>query len=137
MSALYWNLPLETAWRASIVPFSSEASFYAMLGFGGYNLWLAMLLAVMGTAVGHSFNWYAGQIFLHYYQLEKLKVSPRWYDRLSHAFHSYLFFFLLLCWVPFMNGLGFFAGFFNMRYKWFLPTVLLGEASHYIYYIVK
>lgn len=134
---LYLQIFFETAWRASIVPFSSESTFYAMLSFGGYHLWLAVVPAAAGALIGHCFNWCTGQIFLYHYRQNKFSIPARWYNRLYKAWHSYLFLLLLLCWMPFVNGLGFIAGFFNMRLRLFALLVTLSEIGHYAYSIVS
>jgi membrane protein YqaA with SNARE-associated domain len=135
MTDLYLNVLTEAARFASIVPFTSEPTFFAMKSFGGYNMPLACALAAAGAVAGQLFNWWMGT------QLRGIphKKNPDKVARFEHYkafFNDAGMFLLLMCWVsPFGNLLAVVAGLFSVPLKKALPLVAIGEAAHYGYYL--
>src|SRR4051812_27369720 len=61
---LYLPILFESAWVASIIPLSSEPTFFAMKAFGGFNIGVAFVLAVIGASAGQAFNWAIGRLLI-------------------------------------------------------------------------
>jgi membrane protein YqaA with SNARE-associated domain len=60
----YLNVFIEAAHKASLIPFASEATLYAMKSFGSYNIQLAIILAIAGATLGQMLNWAAGRLLV-------------------------------------------------------------------------
>ena len=130
---LYPPILYESAWAASIIPFGSDPTFFAMKDFGGYNMTLAFALAVAGGTMGQIFNWLFG------YALRKLPITaqpPRWYPKLQPLFNRYGIFLLLFAWMPLFNILPVAVGFFGGRARIALPLLFLGEVAYYGWYLI-
>jgi membrane protein YqaA with SNARE-associated domain len=127
----YLNLFLESAGHASIIPFISDTTYYAMASFGGYNMKLAFALAVAGAVIGHAFNWGLG------YGLYILKnkgyfiVSENCYTRRRPTFERWGIYLLLLSPLPLFNFFTVLAGFFQTRLHKTLLLVAIGQAVRY------
>jgi membrane protein YqaA with SNARE-associated domain len=132
----YLNVFLESAHAASIIPlYSSGATFYAMRSFGGFNLPLAAMLAVFGSALGALFNFALGYGLLFLYRKKNIKfMSNEKYSRASRWFFKYGIVLLPLSWLPFFNFLVVAAGFLGVRARVALPLVILGQALYFGYY---
>ncbi len=127
----YFQILLESLHHASIVPFGSEPTFYAMRAFGNHNMIAPTLLAVIGATLGHIVNWYVGRTLIFFEHKGKLKVSPHWYERTRNFFDKYGIFLLLLSWMPLCNLLVVMAGFLKLPLKKVLLFVIVGLAAHY------
>lgn len=129
----YLHVFFESIWAASIVPFSSHATFFAMKSFGGFNLPMAAALAIAGAILGQCFNWLVGRAMANY----KKSVSHQaWYGRVSVLFTQYGVFLLVFCWIPLGNLLVVLAGLLNARLRIVLPLVAVGELYHYGQYLL-
>jgi membrane protein YqaA with SNARE-associated domain len=132
--SLYPQLFLECAGRASIVPFISDTTYFAMKSFGGYNMTLALVLAVTGAMLGQSFNLVLGRYIGRLKSDGKLGgMDSLWFNRLQTVFNRYFVFLLLMSWAPLCNLITVAAGMFGTRYKIALPLLLIGEALHYAF----
>jgi len=134
----YSRILFESAWSASIIPFSSEATLSAMQSFGGFNLPLAVALSVVGATAGMSFNWFLGKMLFRLHQEKKtFNVSEYWYARVAALFNKYGVFLLLLSWLPLLKFVVVIAGFLNTRYRFVLPLVILGHLFSYGFILLK
>jgi len=133
----YISVFIESARVASIIPFSSEPTFFAMFYFGGFNMLFATALAVAGATVGMSFNWFVGKILLEWHKKRPLHVSEYWYNKCSLLFNKYGAVFVVLSWLPAMKLILVIAGFLNVRYRFLLPLIIAGHALCYGYYLFK
>ncbi len=123
----------DAAWNASIIPFSNEATLFAMRGFGGFDLHLALLLAIAGAMAGLLFNWGVGRLILLQFRKGKFKLNVVKYEKAAAIFRRYLLFLLLLCWNPTLNYIPVISAFLGVRLRLALPLMLAGEAGYYIY----
>lgn len=127
----YLNVFLEAFYTASLIPFASESTLSAMKAFGGYNLPLAVALAVIGGVMGQTINLTLGHV------LRRLRKPGGWnipeprYQKAQRLFYSYGLFIYLVCWLAFGNLVVVISGFLNIRPKTALPLILLGYAAHY------
>jgi membrane protein YqaA with SNARE-associated domain len=127
----YLNVVFESAWVATVIPMSAEPTFFAMLGFGGFDMTPAFVLAVIGATAGQTFNWGVGRLLHNLKNRGDFSISERWYNRLSEIFRRYLIFLLLLSWVPLCNIFVLVAGFFNLRLRFVLPLLIAGQIFNY------
>ena len=131
----YTNVFIESARVASLIPFSSEPTFFAMFYFGGFNMPLAIALAVAGATIGMSVNWLIGKSLLKIHQKKKLSVSEYWYNKCSQLFNKYGAILVLFSWLPLMKLMLVAAGFLNVRFRFVLPLVIIGHTIGYGYYL--
>jgi len=128
------NILLESAWKASIIPFGNDATFFAMKSFGNYDMAVPFLLAVIGATIGQMFNWWIGTILLRH--KDKLKINEHWYAKVSKLFNRYGVFLLLFSWAPLCNLLVVIAGFVGAKPKIVLPLIIIGQAFNYGRYLI-
>lgn len=122
---------LEALHKASIVPFGSEATFYAMKAFAEQPMHLPVLAAVAGGILGHAFNWWAGSQLKKIHAKKNWKPAPDVYEKIRGHFLQFGIYLLVLAWLPFCNLLVLAAGFFGVHFKKSLLLVFLGLAWHY------
>lgn len=127
----YFNVLIESAWAASIVPMSNEATFTAMRLFGGYNLWAGFIISTIGATTGQLFNWYIGHTLLKFRHRYNWNVSDRWYNWCSSFFNKYLLFMLLFSWWPICNILVIVFGFLKTPLRLVAPLLLVGYLFRY------
>lgn len=131
----YTNVFIESARVASIIPFSSEPTYFAMFYFGGFNMPLATALAVVGATLGMSLNWWIGNALLKLHKKKSFNVSEYWYNKCSSLFNKYGAILVLFCWLPLMKMLIVAAGFLNVRFRFLLPLIIIGHTFGYGYYL--
>lgn len=136
MSA-YLDVFTESALVASIIPFTHDPSFLAMLSFGGYNMPLATALAILGAATGAVFNFTLGRLLLYFYQKKNWLsfLSIETYNKSSGIFLRYFFVLLPFSWLSTLNFFVFLAGFLGTRAKLALSLVMAGQIAHYGWYL--
>ena len=132
----YFNIFFEALWTASIIPFSSDATFASMSAFGGFDMKIPFVLAVTGATLGQIFNLMVGKFMLQLHQKGRLYVSEIWYQRVAYYFNKYGIFLLLFSWVAFLKVLLIIAGFVGTRVRFALPLVILGQIYHYGSYLL-
>ncbi len=137
MSAgFYPNVLFEAAHNASIIPLASEPTYFAMVGFGGYNLPLAFVLAVIGATAGQLFNWFLGRLLFKAKQANIVPFKENTYQRAASTFNKYVVFALLFSWMPMFGFVTIAAGFLGTRLRIALPLLIVGIAGHYGWYLI-
>ena len=133
----YLDVLIESAWRASFIPLPSEATLAAMQAFGGYNIPLAVAMAVVGGVAIQMLNWWIGTL------LFKLRnhtggwnIPDTTLAKAQHIFTKYAVFLLLFAWATFGNVLVVIAGFLGAKPKMVLPLLVVGYAAHYGMYLL-
>lgn len=122
------NVFIEATHAASIIPFASEATLYAMQSFGGHNMTTAAAFAFVGAIIGQSFNWGLGKLLM------RLPAAPKEHKAFTkgqYLFNRYGFFLLFFAYVPLVNLLVVVAGMFATPLKKALPIIALGLAFNY------
>jgi membrane protein YqaA with SNARE-associated domain len=128
---IYLTLLLECAGHASIIPFISDTTYYAMASFGGYNMALAFALAVAGGTAGQALNLLLGR-GLHVLKTRGyFLISDRWYARYQPLFSRFGIWLLLLSFLPLFNFFSLLAGFFRTRLPLALTLIAIGQAFNY------
>ncbi|MEQ1789848.1 MAG: hypothetical protein ABL857_05330, partial [Rickettsiales bacterium] len=68
---LYLKVFYESILAAGLYPFAHEPTFFAMRGFGSYNMPLAATLAILGAAIGSTFTFIIGFYIFKIYRKSK------------------------------------------------------------------
>ena len=132
----YYSVFIEALWSASIIPFSTDATFAAMSAFGGFDMKIPALIAIIGATLGQIFNLMLGGFLLGFHRKGLLYVNEYWYNRVSVIFNKYGVFLLLFSWVSFLKVLLVIAGFLDTRIRFVLPLVVIGQIYHYSSYLL-
>lgn len=127
----YFDVFLNSALAASVIPIGSEAGLYAMKAFGGFSMPLAVVLATTGATLGQLFNFYLGNLLFRLTSKSDNTIHPEKYQRVQGYFHKYGVFILLFCWAPIGNIFVIAAGFLKTPPKIALPLMMVGVAAHY------
>ncbi len=133
----YLDVFIESILANSIIPFMHEPSFFAMHSFGGYNMPLAAVLAILGSFIGAAFNFALGLGLLRLYRRknDRKHLPIDKYNKFKHTFSRYFIILLPLSWMPLLNILVLLAGFFGTKARLVLSLVLAGQIAHYGWYL--
>jgi membrane protein YqaA with SNARE-associated domain len=126
----FFRIFIESAWTASLIPLSSEATLYAMKSFG-QDVTLAVIPAILGGTLGMMTNFLLGMLMLRAKRSGIPVIGERTYDKAQRFFNKYLFFLLFLSFLPMFKFLVLAAGFLGTRPRYALILVALGYVLHY------
>ncbi|GAB60668.1 inner membrane protein yqaA [Rheinheimera nanhaiensis E407-8] len=116
---------------ATLFPASSEVLLLVLQAQGYSVLWL-LVAATAGNTLGSCVNWYLGTCLLDFQHKRWFPVSATALSRAQLQFQRYGSWCLLLAWLPVVGDpLTLVAGVLKMRFRLFLPLVLLGKAARY------
>ncbi len=118
---------LALSWR-------SEIAWFAALGFGGYDMRLATLLALAGSLLGTSVDYVIGRIIAAS-RLRWFSASNESFARAVQYFQRYILLLLLFPWIPFSTLFAVIAGLFRISPAKILAVVLVGRICYYGYYL--
>jgi membrane protein YqaA with SNARE-associated domain len=127
----YLILFLSAFGAATILPFSSEIAFIAMLEQGYAPFWV-WLVATAGNSLGAVVNWILGRYLARF-------ESKRWFpfkaDSLHRSqawFQKYGVWSLLFAWLPIGgDALTFVAGVMRVRFEIFFALTAIGKGARY------
>jgi membrane protein YqaA with SNARE-associated domain len=127
----YSILFLSAFGAATILPFSSEIAFIAMLEQGYTPFWV-WLVATAGNSLGAVVNWILGRYLTRF-------ESKRWFpfkaDSLHRSqawFQKYGVWSLLFAWLPIGgDALTFVAGVMRVRFEIFFALTAIGKGARY------
>ncbi|WP_417827790.1 YqaA family protein [Thalassospira sp.] len=130
--ALLSGLFFSALTSATILPGTSEAALAALAASGDHAVWVLVLLATVGNALGSLINWWLG-LYAEYFKHKRwFPVSAEALDRASRWFGKYGLWSLLLSWLPIIGDpLTLFAGMMRVRLLPFIILVTLGKAARY------
>lgn len=131
----YLSVFLESLWVASLFPFSQQPTFFAMQGFGGFNMQLAAVLAFAGSLTGLCMNYAVGALLLSQYRKGRFNMPEGLHEKASRIFNRYLVFLLLLGWFTIFNYIPVIAGFLAVPLRIALPLMVVGQAGYYAFYL--
>lgn len=123
----------ESAWNASIVPFGSDTTFYAMQAFGNFDMRFAALFAVIGGVTGQLLNWCIGRLMRMAGQRGKYVRYEETYTKAEQFFNKYLIFLLVFSWLPVFKFLVLAAGFLQTRFRIVFWFTITGYIAHYTF----
>ena len=128
----YLGLFLASFLAATVVPFSSEVIFSAMV-FGGLAAWTCVFVATVGNWLGGMTGYYLGRLGKIEWIEKYLGVKKEKLDSFSSRMHKYG------DWLPFFSflpGIGdviaVASGFFRSRWWWVSLSMLLGKFGRYV-----
>jgi len=128
----YLNILIESAYVSSIIPFGHEPTFFAMLGFGNYDMMLPVIIAVIGSAIGASFCFALGLFMKNiYFKTGQKHLSREKYQKASQIFSRFFMLLLPFTWIVLLNFLPLIAAFLGKRARIVLPLVILGKIGYY------
>ena len=122
------TIAIEAAHRASLVPFASEATIYAMKSFGTSPMWLPVIAAIAGGLFGHCVTLLIGR------GLMRLPSNPKHhalFQRLETYANTFGFLLLVLAPLALGNILVLAAGMLGVPWKKSLPVTAAGLAFYY------
>jgi membrane protein YqaA with SNARE-associated domain len=132
------NLPtilLESAWTASVIPFSHQPTFFALLAFG-QPMTAPLIAAILGATLGQGLNYALGRALLNLREQGALHVPEPAYQRICRHFSLYGFLVLLCAWWNLFGLLTLLAGFFRVPLWKALPALVIGYAGYYGYFLL-
>lgn len=135
----YLDVLRESILVSAPVPFVGNPTFFAMLGFGGYNMYLAAAMAVIGAMIGTYISFLIGTMMFKICRNNSGdgKLTSEGYNKAAHYYRRFFMPLLLLSWLPMFNFLAVAAGFLGHRFKLVIALVLIGQVIYYGYFIFK
>lgn len=122
----------EAAWKASIIPFSSEATLYALEGFQPELAKTLFPFAIAGGLIGHTFNYLFGYYLYQYVAARKKFVTSDRFVGWRNFFTRYASWLLLpLCWGVLCNFFVVIAGLFGVSKPRTAALVMIGVSAYY------
>ncbi len=128
----YLGLFLASFLAATVVPFSSEFIFSAMV-FGGLDPWKCVLVATIGNWLGGMTSYYVGRLgkiewIEKYFRIKKEKI-----DKFSDRIQKHGDWFAFFSFLPFIGDvIAVASGFFRCRWWIVALSMLLGKFARYI-----
>lgn len=128
----YLGLFLASFLAATVVPFSSEFIFSAMV-FGGLDPWKCVLVATIGNWLGGMTSYYVGRLgkiewIEKYFRIKKEKI-----DKFSDRIQKHGDWFAFFSFLPFIGDvIAVASGFFRCRWWIVAISMLLGKFARYI-----
>lgn len=132
----YLDVFVESVIVSSFIPFAGDPTFFAMKGFGGYDMKLAVMLAVLGSAIGAALCFIVGHWIAKMYKLDgnQKNLSIEKYNKASRFFSKHLMILMPLTWLPMLKFLPLFSGFLGGGARLTMLLVVLGKVGYYSYH---
>ena len=83
----YWGLLLASFLAATVLPFSSEVVFAALIA-AGMDVWTSILYATIGNAAGGATCYYVGKLGKTEWLEKRLKIKPEKIDKMIRWLHG-------------------------------------------------
>ncbi len=135
--SLYSDIFIESALVASIIPFNSDPTYFAMRSFGGHDMLIPSIIAVLGSSAGIIFNYLIGRLGLELYRSKSgKKVMPlATYNKFLGVFSRYFIVLLPFSWLPMLDFLIFLAGIFGISARLAVSLAVAGQIARYTWYL--
>ncbi|NCB84870.1 MAG: DedA family protein [Bacteroidia bacterium] len=128
----YLGLFIASFLAATVVPFSSEVVFSAMV-FGGLHPWTCVLVATAGNWLGGMTSFYIGRLGKIEWVEKFLHIKKEKVERFVEKFSRYGDWFVFFSFVPFVGDvIAVAAGFFQGRWWVVAIAMLLGKFIRYV-----
>lgn len=128
----YLGLFIASFLAATVVPFSSEVVFSAMV-FGGLNAWKCVFVATLGNWLGGMTCYYMGRLGKIEWIEKYLRIKKEKMEKFMGKLHRYGDWFAFFSFLP---GLGdviaVASGYFRCRWWIVALSMLLGKFARYI-----
>jgi membrane protein YqaA with SNARE-associated domain len=129
MYETYSFLLADSFMSSLILPIQGKVAFPAMLLFGGYNLYLMVFAALIGTTLAAIFNWILGRIIV---TAVKYKPNGAKAEKALNFFRSYGIWILLLSWIPVIAPiLTALTGAAAISFKRVIPVIFIVNLLYY------
>ena len=128
----YFGLFIISFLSASLVPLASE---FFVLGMPplGYNVWLVIVVATIGSYSGSLLNYYFGEKGTDFVLGRYIKINPKTWARAERFYERWGPVALFFSWVPFIGDpLTAVAGALHMHLGVFSFWVLFGKTLRYL-----
>lgn len=128
----YYGLFIASFLAATVVPFSSEVVFSAMV-FGGLDAWKCVFVATAGNWMGGMTSYYVGRLGKVEWVEKFFRIKKEKIDNFMIKFHRYGDWFVFFSFVPFIGDIiAVAAGFFRGRWWVVAFAMLIGKFVRYI-----
>ena len=132
----YWGLFLASFLSATVLPFSSEAVFSAMV-YGGLDAWACVGLATLGNWLGALTCYWLGYLGKTEWIEKYLHVSHQKVEHYKAWFHRHGEWIAFFSFVPFIGDiLAVTAGFMRSRFWLTALFMLAGKALRYVVWMM-
>lgn len=131
MEQEYIDIIVEGVLATTVWAVSSDTTFFAMLAWGGFDMQLALLCAVIGGSIGAFINYGIGRL-LSIFQFNGASVIPQdKYDLWRKRAYYVAPIIALLSWIHLIGALVVALGFLRVRAFYMLPLLIVGQAIYY------
>ncbi|QGR02967.1 DedA family protein [Ehrlichia ruminantium] len=136
MLEIYSLLFIDSLVAALVLPLNKVLIFKIMSYFGGYNYFLMLLVATLGSVVGSIINWVLGRMIICA-RMGYHKTQDD-YGRLGRYICSVLMLLSLVCsWVPVWGAIvNILSGYFRIRILDLMGLVFISYLGYFIYCII-
>lgn len=133
MEQLYIDILVDALGNKTLWAFTTEARYFAVLGFGEADLILATAMALIGACIGSFINYGIGRAFAGLQESGASKIKPETYDKWRARFTYGIALIGIFSWIHLVGALVAVAGFLKVPAKFALPSLVLGQALYYFY----
>lgn len=128
----YLGLFLASFLAATVVPFSSEVVFSAMV-FGGLNAWKCVFVATLGNWLGGMTCYYIGKLGKIEWIEKYLRIKKEKMDQFTEKLHKYGDWFAFFSFLPGVGDvIAVASGYFRCRWWIVAISMLMGKFVRYI-----
>lgn len=129
----YYGLFLASFLAATVVPFSSEVIFSAMVLGGKLDPWTCVFVATAGNWTGGMTSYYIGRLGKVEWIEKYMRIKKEKIDKFLAKFHRYGDWFVFFSFVPFIGDvIAVAAGFLRGRWQVVAFAMLLGKFIRYV-----
>ncbi len=128
----YLGLFIASFLAATVVPFSSEVVFSAMV-FGGLDAWTCVLVATLGNWLGGMTCYYLGRLGKIEWIEKYLRIKKEKMEKFMGKLHRYGDWFAFFSFLPGVGDvIAVASGYFRCRWWIVALSMLLGKFARYI-----
>lgn len=128
----YWGLLLASFLAATIVPFSSEVVFSALV-YGGLDPWMCVFVATLGNWLGGMSSYYLGYLGKIEWIEKYLRIKHEKLLKFEKNLHKYGDWFAFFAFLPGIGDIiAVAAGFFRCRWWIVAVSMLFGKFLRYV-----
>lgn len=137
LEPLLIQLFVECFGSTTVAQFSTDITYFAMLYFGGFNMMLATVIAILGAAFGMCLNFAIGYLFSNIQKLGVSKLEETLYLKWQGRFNKIMPLLGALSFLPLMGALIAVTGFLRVNTKTAALSIAFGQALYYGYHLAQ
>jgi len=127
-----WGLFLGTFLAATIIPFSSDALYVAVLAATG-DTWGCLVVGTLGNWLGSVLTYYMGRLAKWEWVEKWFRVSKAQLEKQKSFINKWGVWSALLCWVPFVGDVIAIAlGFYRSKAVPCIALMLVGKFARFL-----